>query len=386
MNHLCLVLVAIVLLAACGDSRAASTAEHSAAAPSMVVELSELGMQNAGIVTARASSRTFAPRMRATASIAADPQHLAQVGSRVPGRVVALPVRLGDRVQAGAPLVSIDAVELHQVSQEYLIAVARARETADALARQRQLNTERIGAVVDLRRAEADAEVAAATLREADEHLHFLGLSEGDIRRVRTPSTHGAAHSVVRAPIAGRVAMMNVALGQVLTGSENILTIADLDRVWAVVRLYERDLSRVAVGSAVDVSVPASPGRVFSGSVTFVGDIVDPLTRTVEARVELANPDGALRPGMSASASIALATTANALWLPAEAVQTIDEQRVVFMRRGPRRFEAVPVEVGAESNGYLPVIRGVREGDDVVTHGAFTLHGELFRAELETGV
>src|SRR5581483_2701442 len=121
-------------------------------------------------------------RLIANAVIVGDPQRVARVGARVPGRVTALRVALGDAVTVGQPIADVDSVELHQVSMEYLTAIARSREANDALERQRRLVAERVGAVQDLRRAEADAAAVAATLHEAEEHLHFLGLSEADIR------------------------------------------------------------------------------------------------------------------------------------------------------------------------------------------------------------
>ena len=88
-----------------------------------------------------------------------------------------------------------------------------------------------------------------------------------------------------------------MALGQVLTGTEDLATIARLDVVWASVRVYERDLARVTRGTGVEIRVPPWPERVFPGTLAFVGDLVDPATRTVEARVELSNPEGLLGPG-----------------------------------------------------------------------------------------
>ncbi len=157
-----------------------------------VVELSPEGMQNAEVRTAKLTPQTYRPRLVTTALISADPQDIARLGGRVSGRVAAIHVQLGDPVRRGQPLVEIDAVELHQVATEYLTALARAKEAEDALLRHKQLVAERVGAIVELRRAEANAEAARAALREADEHLHFLGLSDETIRSMRAGSSHGS--------------------------------------------------------------------------------------------------------------------------------------------------------------------------------------------------
>ncbi len=354
-----------------------------AAAQRSGIELSAEGVANAGIQTARASSEAFGPRLTATAAIEADPQHVARVGSRVAGRVTAIDVRLGDTVRRGQALVEIDAVELHQVALEYFTARARTRQAEDVLARQRQLVTERVGAVQDLRRAEADSAAFSAALHESEEHLHFLGLTERDITALRDQTSHGEARSTLRAPIDGRVAALDVSLGQVLNGTEDLATITRLDLVWASLRVYERDLANVTPGTSVEVRVPPWPQRVFPGVVSFVGDLVDPVTRTVEARAALSNPDGMLRPGMSATASVALRGREAALWLPVEAVQPHAPGEVVFVRTGPRRFAPRAVVVGPEQGGYVPVTAGLSPGEEVVVRGAFALRGELERAELE---
>jgi RND family efflux transporter MFP subunit len=185
------------------------------------------------------------------------------------------------------------------------------------------------------------------------------------------------------APIDGRVTALDASLGQVVAGTEDLVTIANLAVVWADLRIYERDLSRVAQGAPVELAAASYPGRTFRGGLTFVGDVVDPATRTVQARARLENPDGALRPGMTATALLRLAEGPPAVLLPSDAVQTIEGSRVVFVRVSPDRFAPRPVALGPEQNGRVPVLWGVLPGDDVVVHGALALHGAHDRAELE---
>ncbi|TAK32674.1 MAG: efflux RND transporter periplasmic adaptor subunit [Myxococcaceae bacterium] len=369
MSRVLAKVLGLVLISACRREAPAPAEPSVTPRGPAVVELTPTGFANARIETTRLAPGGFAPRLAVSATIEGDPQRIARVGARTQGRVSALRVALGDRVRRGQPILELDAVALHETALEYRTAVARARAADDALGRQRQLVAERVGAVADLRRAESEAAVATATLHEAEEHLRSLG--------------GGAARSIVRAPIDGRVASLDVALGQALTGNEDVAVIAQLDTVWATLRLYERDLARVGVGAAVDVRVAGEPTRVFSGTLTFLGDLADPLSHTVEARVALANPDGALRPGMSAAASVALRVPPGGLWLVAGAVQPLGSERVVFVRVGERRFEPRNVAVGEEQGGSVPITSGVVAGDEVVVRGALALRGELERSEEE---
>ena len=218
-------------------------------------------------------------------------------------------------------------------------------------------------------------------LREAEEHLHFLGLSTAAVSAVRSGKSRAGDRSIVRAPIAGRVAALSASLGQVLAGTEDILTIVDSDKLWATLRIYERDLAGVVVGTPVELRVSSYPDRVFKATVQVIGEVADPVTHTVEARARLANADAVLKPGMNATASIALKAADATLWLPAEAVQARGIDRIIFTRVKERRFEAHLVTAGLERNGFVPVSSGLTEGAEVVVHGAFALRGELDRAE-----
>ena len=375
------VALALVCAPACKRTELAAAAPTEAA--DAVIELSPEGMKNAQIETRVATPHAFSPRLIAAATIVADPQHMARVGAHLAGRVVKIHVRLGDVVTRGQALVSIDTVEIHHVSTDYLTSLARAGQANDELERQRHLVAERVGARQELKRAEAAADAANAALREAEEHLHFLGLRDADIEAMKRGSAHDVVFSVLRAPIAGRVEAIHAALGQVLTGTEDLLTIIQSDEVFATLRVYERDLPQLKPGAAVTFQVTSYPERAFGGQVISVSDLVDPITRTVEVRASLDPTGGALKPGMSAVAAIALPGVAAGIWLPAEAVQQHAGARVVFAQVGERRFTPRQVATGPERGGFVPVLAGLSEGTEVVVRGAFALRGELERAELQ---
>ena len=379
-----MVLAVLLSVSACRRGAPAPVAERPQDAGRRdIVELSAEGMANAGVEVAPLESKRFTPHLKIAATIGGDPRTIAQVGAKVPGRVTAIRVKLGDAVRRGQSLVEIDGAEVHQITSNYLSAAARLRAADDVLARQRLLVAERVGAVADLRRAEAEQAGAKASRNEASEHLRFLGFSAADVEAVGRSAGEAAHRGVVRAPIDGRVAAMSVSLGQVLTGSEPIITVAKLDRVAAVLRLYERDLAEVKPGKTVEVTVQAYPGRVFRGVIGFVGELLDPATRTLEARADLDNADGALKPGMTAVASVPVSTGDQGLWLPTEAVQPLRGNKVVFVAVGERRFSPRSVSVGEERGGYVPLLAGVSPGTSVVVRGALAVRGELERAALE---
>jgi cobalt-zinc-cadmium efflux system membrane fusion protein len=350
------------------------------AGPGHRVELSEAALSSGSIESERIALSTHGPRLALPATIEAEPSQVARVGARVAGRIFALRARVGDVVERGAPLVEIDTVELHQVSAEFFIAQARMRQARDALNRARALVRDGVGAVSDLRRAEADERVAAATLHESEEHLHFLGLGEREIQRLRAQSSHGNVRAIVRSPIAGRLSSLPVSIGQVVQGTETVAVIGDASRVWVVARVFQSDLARVRIGAALTLQLegaqradPALTGRVES-----LSDVLDPETRTASARASLTNDGRALRDGMSATALIETESE-SALWVDETTVVDHDGTRGVFVRTGPRSFEFRPVELGASAGDRVAIRSGVSAGDDVVTRGAFLLSAELDR-------
>lgn len=377
------ILVGLTILAAAGCRRSPPPPLEQRQSQPNVVELTRQGLTNAQVSWQRVAPGTFHPRIRLVGTIAGDPSHVAQVGTRAPGRVSAIRVGLGDVVRAGQVLVEVDSSELHEVTLKFLTAKARAGAAQDALARQKQLVDERVGALQDLRRSEAEAASADAALTEAHEHLHFLGLSDDQIAGIDRGAADESARSQVRSPIAGQVAALNVSLGQVLSGNETLATVADVKDIWVSVRVYERDLASVSVGAPAEVHVPTYEGRTFEGTVRFVSDVLDDKNRSAEVRVWVPNTEGALRPGMSATAFVDRRTEGSQLWLPVEALQPYEGHLVVFVRTGESRFEARTVTAGAEQGGFRPVTSGMRPDDEAVTSGAFALRAELERAGLE---
>ena len=222
--------------------------------------------------------------------------------------------------------------------------------------------------------AEADLRRAEAALNGAHDRLAVLGAGDGE----------GGQYALT-SPFAGVVVARDASLGEMASPSDQLFTVADLTRLWIELDIYERDLSRVAQGQAVDVTTGAYPGRTFPGRIVYVGDIVDPEKRTVRARVEIPNADMSLKPGMFANALIRIGGEGPPVpAVPREAVQEVEGRTVVFVPGSrPGEFRAQPVQVGQPTeDGMVLVQSGIGLGDQVVTTGAFALRSELAEGEI----
>jgi membrane fusion protein, copper/silver efflux system len=175
--------------------------------------------------------------------------------------------------------------------------------------------------------------------------------------------------------MAGEIAEKMVTDGQAVQAGENLFLIADRSVLWVDLAVYEMDARSLRIGAPVSVAVDALPGTAYEGRITFIHPTVDEKTRTLTARAEVVNKDGALRPGMYATALIRPAA-AKALTVPTEAVLPTGTQNLVFVNRGDGQFIPRPVEVGVHGDSLVEVVRGLKPGDEVIASATYLLDSE----------
>jgi cobalt-zinc-cadmium efflux system membrane fusion protein len=342
-----------------------------------VVELAPEAVRRAGIETAAAAPRPFPGHRVTTGRVGVDEDRLAHVHPRVGGRLVQVPASLGDEVAAGEVLAVVDSMELGEARARYLRERAHHEVARQQYERQRALHAERIVSEQQVLEAEAAARESAADLAAARETLLLLGLGEDEVERLAWDEP-AVSRVRVRAPFAGRVVAKEATLGELVDPEHTLFTLADLATVWVWVDLYERDVAHVRSGQRVEVRVDALPGEVLRGELGYVSAELDAASRTVRARVDLANPDRRLKPGMFANVALESGGDgeAAALAVPRAAVQRHAGGAVVFVRTGAGRFERRPVEVGRTQDGWVEVLAGLAAGDEVVTEGSFLLRSQ----------
>jgi cobalt-zinc-cadmium efflux system membrane fusion protein len=186
----------------------------------------------------------------------------------------------------------------------------------------------------------------------------------------------------VRSLAAGVVVRRVVTPGAVVSPGQELFTVSDPSTLWLVANVNEADLSELRVGQKVRIRVRAYPDTAFEGRVAMLGEELDPRTRTLKVRVLVANPEGALKAEMYASAEIERRSKTSALFVPESAEQEIKGQAVVFVRVAPDRFEPRPIRIARKVNRMMEVSEGLAPGEWVVTHGSFILKTELFRSSL----
>lgn len=223
---------------------------------------------------------------------------------------------------------------------------------------------------------------ARAEVREAQNRLQLLGVPPEEIERLDRDLTI-RADMPLRAPFAGRVITRNLTQGEVVETEQKLFTVANLTDVWVIGNVPEKDVQFIRKDQKAHVILAAYPHAIFSGTITYIGDTLDPATRTMSLRVTVPNPDRLLKPEMFAIVSVYGTSSKDVLSVPLAAVQDGPDGRMVFVLRGPGVFEARPVKLGHEEGDVVTVLEGVKVGEQVVTKGSFALKSQMERDKIE---
>ncbi|MBI4291853.1 MAG: efflux RND transporter periplasmic adaptor subunit [Betaproteobacteria bacterium] len=339
----------------------------------------------AGIKIEALAEQQASEELVLTATIRPNQDRIAHVAPRVPGRLVTVHANLGDRVKAGQTLAVLDSLEVGEAHSAYLQAMTQHQVAKADFARAEKLHTDQIIAQKDHLRAHAEYEKSKAGLAAAGNRLRMLGVNPA-------PAADGKALSTfpLTTPFAGTIIEKHAILGELAQPDKQIFTVADLSKLWIEANLFEKDLGRVRIGADAAVTVAAYPDESFRGKLTYIAAVVDKETRTVQARVEVANPDGRLKPEMFVTATISTKGRSGkdgqgkALLVPEEAVVLMQGQPMVFIEeRGG--FEPRAVELGEKLRGRVVVKRGLAAGDKVVTAGTYALKARVMKSQLGEG-
>lgn len=337
----------------------------------------EVQKQN-GVQIAPAKKQRLAGVISATGKVEANADRIAHVSPRISGKIVSVRSSLGDSVGSGQVLVTLDSVELGEALSRYHQSKTKLALAQSNMERVKALVEKKIAARKDILQAETDYKTAQTELHTDEERLSLYGISPSALKEDRKPLLP------VRAPMGGIITEKHAIVGELADPSTSLYTIADLSSVWVLVDIHEKDLAKVRKGQAATVTVGAFPDAKFRGRVTYLADVVDEATRTVKARVEVANAGRKLKPEMFATVELAMAADAPpVVAVPEDAVQEVDGRKLIFVAESDTEFEPRKVEVGRAAGGLVEVVSGLQEGERYAVKGAFLLKSELKKGELE---
>jgi cobalt-zinc-cadmium efflux system membrane fusion protein len=352
--------------------------------PDVVVAVSVEAMKRAGIETvtvARSAAGSSTVRIPGTVEPNAYKQVI--VTPLVSGRVTRVLAELGDQVKRGQTLLQVFSPELADAQTKYLSAKAELEAHEQELARTSKLLVLGAASQQEAERLHAEHAAKLAGVQSLRSRLVLLGMPIASIDAL-LPGGDVESTTDVPAPIDGVVTERAANIGLNVDPATKAFTVVDLSSVWVVGALYERDLSRVRVGSAASVTTSASPGLARQGRVSYIDPQVSADTRTARVRVEVSNPRQELRLGMYADIDVAATGSTQAVMVPRSAVQNVGDRQVVYVANSsePGTFTERQVHLGDASGEQIEIVSGVQQGDQVVSKGSFFVRAERERLGL----
>lgn len=357
------------------DEHAAGSDEHK---DEGLVRISDDEAARAGVRTEELQEQEIADTVNLTATVEANRERIAHVAPRVPGRISSVTAKLGDNVQQGQTLATLESIEVGEAYVAHAQARAEAEAAQTAFRRAERLHAEQIIPAKEYQRARAEHDKTRAQLQATAAKLKMLGVAppSGD----STPQ----ATFPVTAPLGGTVIERKAVLGELAKPEESLFTVADLSRVWLEANLAEADLGRVRIGARARARIAGLPEQLFEGKVNHIGAVLDKETRTAKAIVELANGKGLLRPQMFANVAIEVGSSRKVLALPESAVTLVQGLPTVFVEEAGG-FEARPVELAGRAGGKVVIKSGIKPGELVATEGVYALKARLLKSQIGAG-
>ena len=366
--------------AAAGKSSA--DAGQKPKAPSNVIELKPAALKTLKFDTVRPKLQPIVDHVAVTGQMIFDDRRVAHLRPLSQSRITTVEVQPGQQIRKGAVLMVLDAIGLTDARAKLVDAEARLKQ-AQVAADTSNLNVERGQALVktqampqiqlDQRVSTAAGANAAVATAEAEVRLQQIQVDR------ENPAHATGRESDIVSPVTGTVLSVSSGPGDVVDDNFVVATVADPSVMIAQIELYEDDLAKVAAGDTARITTTAYPGRAFEGKLISVAAALDTKTNTASARIEVPNPDGALKSGMFIVAVVEVPAGHDGLVVPASAVQTIAGKPVAFVSTGQGRYERRDLTLGLVTAERDEVKAGLAADDEVVTQGSFDLKAVVLK-------
>ncbi|MFL6415933.1 MAG: efflux RND transporter periplasmic adaptor subunit [Bryobacteraceae bacterium] len=358
-----------------------------------LVKIDSSALANTGVQTVQVHVSSVPANFKVTGQIALNEERTAHVGTYVDGRVTAVKAQIGDYVRTGQVLARLHSHTVHEIRGALDSArqeVERQKQAVEyrkrMLERMNRLLALKSASQQEVERAQTDLTSAETDLRNAQINVGKETAHLSDILRMPESQLSKISEETERppllAPIEGQVVDRKITVGTVLEPGQEAFTISDLTSVWMTAAVNEADIAKVRVGLPVVVRTQAYIDEPFPGRITYLGAELDTQTRTLPARVVIANRLHKLHAGMFAEAEIEQRSARQTLFIPEEALQDLNGGSVVFRRKGEDQYEPQPVTIAARSRGRVEISAGLNEGDVIVTRGSFVVKSELLKSRM----
>jgi cobalt-zinc-cadmium efflux system membrane fusion protein len=376
-----LVLSAVLLLAAGGcKKKVAAPAPKAEQDLSMITVTPVLAKQ---LTIGEPKIRDVAGSLQVAARIDTDASRIARIGSPVSGRIIKLLVLEGQYVHRGSALATLHSTDLSDTQFSFVKAFSQENLAEQATQRAEQLVKADVMGQAELQRRRAELLQASTEAAAFRTQLGGLGMSDAAIRKLESTRQLNADYPIL-STISGTVLDRKVTIGQIVQPAEMAFMVADLSNVWVIADVPEESSGHLHKGMDVVVKIPALPNQDIKGKLSYVSPIVDPMTRTVQVRMDLPNPHGIFKPAMLAGMTF-LDATERKTTVPSTAVVREENKDYVFIQIEPTKFMLREVSLGMENGDDRVLESGVSPGEKIVLDGAFHLNNQRKQNAIKGG-
>lgn len=317
------------------------------------------------------------------ARVETDASRVARIGSPVEGRITKVLVFEGQHVSRGQVLATLHSNALSDTQFAFIKAYSQEKLAEQSAQRAKQLVQSDVIGTAELQKREAELLQTSAEVAALRAQLRGLGMSDNAIRQLETTRKLNSDYPVI-ASISGTVIERKVTVGQVVQPADLAFQIADLSSLWLVADVPEEHAASLHIGKTVIANIPSLPNATVNGKLSFVSPVVDPATRTVQARMNLLNPTGEFKPEMLATMTFE-SQPEKKLTVPATAVVREENKDHVFIQTAQNEFLLREVELGPEVSDRRVVLHGLSPDEKIVLDGAFHLNNKRKQDLLKGG-
>jgi len=362
------------------EDDAPATAAESAHSDSVTLARAELTTA-AGIEVVAAQAQSVDDVLKCNGSVDFNQNKYVEVPPRAEGIINRIQVDLGAAVKPGDVLALVASQSTGDLKASYIKALIHEQHLRWQVDRYQEA-VEGVPAKTLLETQHLLEEQQADTARLYDRLLNF-GFSADDVKRIVTTKDTSATLPVF-APRGGVVVVRDAVEGEPVEPGQKLFAVADLDTMWVNLKVDEQQLRYVRLGQSARFLPDGLPGESFAGKVTWISPQIDPQTRTVMVRAEVANRDGMLKANMFGQGELSIKAAHEHVVVPDAAVQWHDGRHVVFVAQAGERFEARAVEVGEKHDHLWEITSGLKAGENVATTGSFLLKSNLENPQFGT--
>jgi len=337
-----------------------------------------------GIKTTPAIVLSLSPELSCDAATDYDRNSYTRVSAPSSGILRQVNTDLGKKVNKGDVLAVVDSEEFGSAKTAFLEADILAGQLALEYDRVMLLFEKQITSGKDMLESKTRVEESRVRLAGAKQRLSNLGLSGDRIRLVKKENDTSSLLAI-ESPLSGVVVKRSGVTGELVSSARPLFDIAAVDKMWAMLNVYEPDLSKVRLGQKVMISLSGLEGNSYEGTVSWISTAIDPVTRSLQVRADIDNTGGRIKAGMFAQARILLENSSPTVGIPVESVQWDGCCNLVFVKINDLVYAPRKVTIGFRNGEYYALASGVNPEEQVVTQGSFILKTEILKNNIGAG-